>query len=179
MFVQFFGGMGALVGSPVNVRAWSWVWATSDNTCTAATVDNGCHRHVNYWARTGTGMERRTRKQISRNGECKPIYGSVLMELLVMAGLQVNLRPLVEQNKTDEILTLGPYYGKNCLWLPMKCCTEKYRHRQLHGTWDSLHNSSQSAPACYNSTATPTVTQRSDYMYPLSPFWGITVCTWL
>jgi hypothetical protein len=36
MLVRFFGGMGVLVGSPVSVRAWSSVWATSDNTCTAA-----------------------------------------------------------------------------------------------------------------------------------------------
>ena len=101
------------------------------------------------------------------------------MVLLVMAGVQLNLGPLVEQNKTDQMLTLGPYYGKNCLWLPTTCCADKYRQRQLHGTWGSSHNSSQSAAACYNSTATQTVTQLSDYMCCLGPFWGITVCMWL
>ena len=101
------------------------------------------------------------------------------MVLLVMAGLQVNLGPLVEQNRTDQILTSGLYYGKNSLWLPTTCCTDKYRHRQLHGTGGSLHNSSQSAATCYNCTATTTVTWLSDYMCRLGPSWGIKVWTWL
>jgi len=89
------------------------------------------------------------------------------MVLLVMAGLWVNLGPPVEQKKTNQTLNLGPYHRKNCTWLPTTCCADIYRHRQLHGTWGSLHNSSQSAAALYNSTATPTVTRLSEYLCPL------------
>jgi hypothetical protein len=72
-----------------------------DSTRTAATVDNECHQHKVYWASIGMATSQKW-KQISRNGECKLVYGSVLMVLLVMAGMQVNLRPAVDHNNTDR-----------------------------------------------------------------------------
>jgi hypothetical protein len=71
--------------------------------------------------------------EISRNFECKLVYGSVLMVLLVIAGVQVNLGPPLEQNKTDQILTLGPYQWKNCLWLPTTSCKKNAGTDSLMG----------------------------------------------
>jgi len=68
------------------------------------------------------------------NAECKLIYGSVLMVLLVMAVLRVNLGPPVEQNKTNQVLTLGPYHGKKCTWLTHYMLR---RHTQAQtASWD-------------------------------------------
>jgi hypothetical protein len=60
------------------------------------------------------------------------------MVLLVMAGVQVNLGPPVQQNKTDQIQTLGPCQWKNCLWLSTKSCKKNAGTDSLMGL--EVHN---------------------------------------
>ena len=96
------------------------------------------------------------------------MYGSVLMVLMIMARLQVNIGPPVEQNKTDQILASGPYYGKNSLWLPTTGCTDSFMGLEVHCI---------TAPSQLQHVITAQqLQQQHDWQTtcaPLAPVWGL------